>query len=71
MGPIRVLSSASSERFSDRYAARNTTRITFSSSDGWPDSGPMDSVSLAPLTSLPNTKVSSSRAMPAAAHVYL
>ena len=45
--------------------------MTFSSSDGWPDSGPMDSVSLAPLTSLPNTKVSSSRAMPAAAHVYL
>ena len=68
---MRALSSASSERFSDRYPARKTTRITFSSSDGCPDSGPIESVRRAPLTSLPNTNVSSSNAIPAAAHVYL
>ena len=71
IGPMRVLSSASSERFSERYPARNTTRMTFRSSDGWPESGPTESVSLAPLTSLPSTNVSARSAMPAAAHVYL
>ncbi len=70
-GPRRVLSSASSERFSLRYPARNTTRITLSSSDGWPDRGPIESVSRAPLTSLPNTNVSSRSTMPTAAQVYL
>ena len=50
-GPIRVLSSARSARFSDRYPARKTTRITLSSSDGCPDSGPIERVSRAPLTS--------------------
>ena len=45
--------------------------MTFSSSVGWPLTGPMRSVSNAPLDSSPNTKVSSRRPMPAAAQVYL
>ena len=45
--------------------------MTFSSSEGWPDSGPIESVRRAPLTSEPSTNVASRRAMPAAAHVYL
>ena len=39
-GPTRVLSSMSSARFSDRYPARNTTRITLRISDGWPATRP-------------------------------
>ena len=70
-GPIRVFSSARSARFSDRYPARNTTRITLRSSDGWPESGPIERLSRAPLVSEPNTKTSSRSAIPAAAHVYL
>ena len=45
--------------------------MTFRSSDGWPESGPIESVRRAPFTSEPNTNVASRSPMPAAAHVYL
>ena len=45
--------------------------MTFRNSDGWPLNGPIWSVRRWPLTSVPNTNVSSSKPTPAAAHVYL
>ena len=45
--------------------------MTLSSSDGWPLTGPNESVRRWPLISLPSTNVSSSSPTPAAAHVYL
>ena len=45
--------------------------MTFSSSVGWPLSGPMTRVRRWPLISVPRTKVRRSRPTPAAAHVYL
>ncbi len=58
-GPTsRTRASASRTLFSARYAAKKTTRMTLSSSDGWPLNGPSDSVRREPLTSEPKTKVS-------------
>ena len=45
--------------------------MTFSSSDGWPLTGPNDRVSRWPLISVPRTNVRSRRATPVAAQVYL
>ncbi len=45
--------------------------MTLRSSVGWPLTGPIRTVSSAPLASSPNTNVSSSRPIPTAAQVYL
>ena len=64
-GPTRrTRASARSTRFSARYAAKKTTRMTLRSSDGCPLNGPMVSVRREPLTSDPKTNVSARRTRP-------
>ena len=68
-----MLPAERSSRLSTRYAAKNTTSITFAASPGWKFSGPMLAHRRAPLIvrPTPGTSGSSRKATPPSRSVYL